>query len=145
MMASTSEPYKRLLDQLDSIPGIDITAAMLILAEIGPDPQEVFKTSARLCSWAGLSPRNDQSAGKISSKKIMPGNPYIKSILCQSAWAAVRSRNTPFAAWFWSRQAKIGTKKAIIGVSRRLLATIFVLLKNDRFYDSDIAMRSFSA
>ena len=145
VMASTSEPYKRLLDQLDSIPGIDITAAMLILAEIGPNPQEVFKTSARLCSWAGLSPRNDQSAGKISSKKIMPGNPYIKSILCQSAWAAVRSRNTPFGAWFWSRQAKIGTKKAIIGVSRRLLSTIFVLLKNDQFYDSDIAMRSFSA
>ena len=105
----------------------------------------VLSDITRLCSWAGLSPRNDQSAGKISSKKIMPGNPYIKSILCQSAWAAVRSRNTPFAAWFWSRQAKIGTKKAIIGVSRRLLATIFVLLKNDQFYDSDIAMRSFSA
>ena len=142
MMATTSEPYRRLLDQLDSIPGIDITAAMLILAEIGPNPQEVFKTSARLCSWAGLSPRNDQSAGKISSKKIMPGNPYIKSILCQSAWAAVRSRGTPFGAWFWSRQSKIGTKKAIIAVSRKILSTIFVLLKNDQFYDNDIAMSS---
>lgn len=143
MMATISEPYKKLLDQLDSIPGIDITAAMLILAEIGPNPQEVFKTSAHLCSWAGLSPRNDQSAGKISSKKIMPGNPYIKSILCQSAWAAVRSRNTPFGHWFWSHQGKLGKKKAIIAVSRKILSLIYCLLETDQFYDVEIAMKPY--
>ncbi len=145
MMATISEPYKKLLDQLDSIPGIDITAAMLILAEIGPVPQEVFPSSAHLCSWAGLSPRNDQSAGKISSKKIMPGNPYIKSILCQSAWAAVRSRNTPFGHWFWSHQGKLGKKKAIIAVSRKILALIYHLLQTDQFYDGEIAMKSYLA
>lgn len=145
MMATISEPYKKLLDQLDSIPGIDITAAMLILAEIGPVPQEVFPSSAHLCSWAGLSPRNDQSAGKISSKKIMPGNPYIKSILCQSAWAAVRSRNTPFGHWFWSHQGKLGKKKAIIAVSRKLLALIYHLLQTDQFYDGEIAMKPYLA
>ena len=143
MMATISEPYKKLLDQLDSIPGIDITAAMLILAEIGPVPQEVFPSSAHLCSWAGLSPRNDQSAGKISSKKIMPGNPYIKSILCQSAWAAVRSRNTPFGHWFWSHQGKLGKKKAIIAVSRKILALIYHLLQTDQFYDGEIAMKPY--
>ena len=145
MMATISEPYKKLLDQLDSIPGIDITAAMLILAEIGPVPQEVFPSSAHLCSWAGLSPRNDQSAGKISSKKIMPGNPYIKSILCQSAWAAVRSRNTPFGHWFWSHQGKLGKKKAIIAVSRKILALIYHLLQTDQFYDGEIAMKPYLA
>lgn len=143
MMATISEPYKKLLDQLDSIPGIDITAAMLILAEIGPNPQEAFKTSAHLCSWAGLSPRNDQSAGKISSKKILPGNPYIKSILCQSAWAAVRSRNTPFGHWFWARQGKLGKKKAIIAVSRKILSLIYHLFETDQFYDAEIAMKSY--
>lgn len=143
MMATISEPYKKLLDQLDSIPGIDITAAMLILAEIGPVPQEVFPSPAHLCSWAGLSPRNDQSAGKISSKKIMPGNPYIKSILCQSAWAAVRSRNTPFGHWFWSHQGKLGKKKAIIAVSRKILALIYLLLQTDQFYDSELALKPY--
>ena len=138
IMATTSDPYKRVLDQLDSIPGIDITASMLILAEIGPNPQEVFKTSGHLCSWAGLTPRNDQSAGKISSRKIMPGNPYIKSILCQCAWAVVRSRNNPFGKWFWSHQARLGKKKAITAVSRKILQLIYVLLKNDSFYDPDL-------
>ena len=143
MMASISQPYKKVLDQLDSIPGIDITAAMLILAEIGPSPQVPFKSSAHLCSWAGLSPRNDQSAGKISSRKIMPGNPYIKSILCQSAWAAVRTRNTPFGIWFWSHQGKIGKKKAIIAVSRKILALAYHLIATDQFYDNDIALKPF--
>ena len=145
MMATISKPYERALYQLDSIPGIDITAAMLIIAEIGPTPQEVFENSLRLCSWAGLSPRNDQSAGKISSRKIMPGNPYIKSILCQCAWAAVRSRNTPFAVWFWSHQGKLGKKKAIIAVSRKILSLIYTLLSTDQYYDNEIAMSRFSS
>lgn len=140
MMATISKPYERALYQLDSIPGIDITAAMLIISEIGPSPQEVFENSLRLCSWAGLSPRNDQSAGKISSRKIMPGNPYIKSILCQCAWAAVRTRNTPFSTWFWSHQGKLGKKKAIIAVSRKILSLIYTLLSTDQFYDNEIAM-----
>ena len=143
MMASISQPYKKVLDQLDSIPGIDITAAMLILAEIGPSPQVPFKSSAHLCSWAGLSPRNDQSAGKISSRKIMPGNPYIKSILCQSAWAAVRTRNNPFGIWIWSHQGKIGKKKAIIAVSRKILAIAYHLIATDQFYDNEISMKPF--
>ena len=145
MMTTISEPYKKLLDQLDSIPGIDTTAAILILAEIGPNPQDIFKSSAHLCSWAGLSPRNDQSAGKISSKKIMPGNPYIKSILCQSAWAAVRSRSTPFGRWFWSHQGKLGKKKAIIAVSRKILSLIYYLIQTDQFYSAEVAMRPYSA
>ena len=142
MMTAISQPYKKVLDQWDSIPGIDITAATLILAEIGPTPQEVFKNSAHLCSWAGLSPRNDQSAGKISSRKIMPGNPYIKSILCQCAWAAVRTRNTPFGRWFWSHQGKLGKKKAIIAVSRKILALAYHLIATDQFYDNEIAMHN---
>ena len=142
-MIEISAPYSRIIEQLDSITGIDITAAILILAEIGPNPQENFKTSSHLCSWAGLSPRNDQSAGKIKSQKILPGNPYIKSILCQSAWSAVRSRKSPFGAWFWSHQAKLGKKKAIVAVSRKILALIYLLISTDQFFDFDIAMRPY--
>lgn len=142
-MKEIAAPYSKIIDQMDSITGIDITAAILILAEIGPNPQENFKTSSHLCSWAGLSPRNDQSAGKIKSKKILPGNPYIKSILCQTAWAAVRSRKSPFGAWFWSHQGKLGKKKAIVAVSRKILSLIYHLISTDQFFDIDIAMRPY--
>ena len=63
-MKSMVEPYQKLIEQMDSIVGIDITASILILAEISDKPQAYFANSAKLCSWAGLSPRTDQSAGK---------------------------------------------------------------------------------
>lgn len=138
-MVDLSRPYQKTLDQFDSIPGIDVVASLAILAEISDTPQKNFKTSAHLNSWAGLSPRNDESAGKVKSRKVTHGNPYIKSILCQCAWSAVRCRNSTFANWFWSHQGKLGRKKAIIAVARKILALIFTLLKNDEFYDSKIA------
>lgn len=142
-MKDVASPYANIIEQLDSIVGIDITAALLILAEIGPAPQDNFKTSAQLCSWAGLSPRNDQSAGKIKSKKILPGNPYIKSILCQVSWSAVRTRKTPFGSWFWSNQGRLGKKKAIVAVSRKILSLIYYLLSTGQLYDNEVAMRPY--
>lgn len=142
-MQEVASPYQRIIEQLDSIVGIDITAAILILAEIGPTPQENFENSSRLSSWAGLSPRNDQSAGKIKSKKVLHGNPYIKSILCQVSWSAVRSRKSPFAKWFWSNQSRLGRKKAIIAVSRKILCLIYYLLSTGQFYDNEVAMRTY--
>jgi transposase len=144
-MEHLAAPYAKAIEQLDSIPGIDISAALAILAEISPTPQNSFETSAKLCAWAGLSPRNDESAGKIKSRKIMHGNPYIKSILCQIAWAAIRSRKTQLSAWFWSHQGKLGRKKAIIAVARKILALVYKLLKNDEFYDSNVALAAYSS
>ncbi len=91
----------------------------------------------RASSWAGLSPRNDESAGKIKSKKIMPGNPYVKSILCQVAWVAVKNRKTHLGVWFWSHQARIGKKKAIIAISRKILTLAYTLISNNTFFDND--------
>ena len=142
-MNEIAQPYAHIIEQLDSVIGIDITAALLILAEIGSDVQQNFKSSAHLCSWAGLSPRNDQSAGKIKSKKILPGNPHIKSILCQTAWVATRNRNNPFGRWFWANQGRLGKKKAIVAVSRKILSLIYHLLSTNQFYDNEVAMRPF--
>jgi transposase len=138
-MQEVALPYCSVIDSMDSIPGIDNSAALSILAEIGPSPINNFKTSGHICSWAGLSPRNDESAGKIKSKKILHGNPYIKSILCQVAWAAVRTRNSVFALWFWSHQGRLGRKKAIIAVSRKILSLIYILIQRGEKYSPDIA------
>lgn len=143
-MQELALPYKIQLEQLDSIPGIDITAALAIMAETSATPQNNFSSEKKLISWAGLSPRNDESAGKIKSRKITKGNPYIKSILCQVAWASVRCRNSSFANWFWSHQGKLGKKKVIIAVARRILALIYKLLKSGGFYDPMVASSQFN-
>lgn len=143
-MLELASPYKIQLDQLDSIPGVDVTASLAILAEIGATPQNSFSSEKKLISWAGLSPRNDESAGKIKSRKITKGNPYIKSLLCQVAWAAVRCRGSSFAVWFWSHQGRLGKKKAIIAVARKILALIYKLLKSGEFYDPIVASSQFN-
>jgi transposase len=119
---------------VDSIPGIDKTAATYILCEIGQD-MNPFPDAAHLCSWAGLSPGCNESAGKQKSTRINQGNPYIKTILCQCAWAVVKTRNTRIAKWFWSRQGRIGQKKCIIAVARKLLVYIYNILKTRMPYD----------
>lgn len=145
MIQEIAEPYQAVVEQLDSIPGVDTLAAYTIIAEISATPQRYFSTSAKLCSWAGLSPRNDESAGKVKSRKILHGNPYIKSILCQVAWASVRVRKSSFAVWFWSHQGKLGKKKAIIAVARKILTLSYKLLQSGEFYDSNIALKACSS
>jgi transposase len=139
MMKRICAPDQKQIEQLDSIPGIDISAALEIIAEISPEPQRYFSNSKKLCSWAGLAPRNDESAGKIKCAKIMPGNPRIKALLCQTAWVAVYARNSTFHTWFWKRQSRIGRKKAIIAVARKMLSLIYKLLASGGFYDPNMA------
>ncbi len=66
--------YHRQLEQLDGIPGISKTAAAAVLAEIGIDMAQ-FKTAEHICSWAGLSPGNNESAGKKSPPAYSMGIP----------------------------------------------------------------------
>ena len=72
----------------------------------------------------------------------MPGNQYIKTILCQAAWGAVKVRNSSFARWFWSHQGHIGQKKAIIAVSRKLLKMIYILLEKGQYYDPNYSVKA---
>ena len=136
-MQNASTPYKSFIALIDTIPGIDILAATYIIAEIGVDMSR-FKTVGHLVSWAGLCPRDDISAGKIKSKKIMKGNSYVKVILCQCAWAAVRTRNTRLSNWYWRNAKRLGEKKAIIAVARKLLCYIYYILSTGKPYDKEL-------
>jgi transposase len=133
-MRLLSQQFQEQLAIIDSVPGFDEESAIEIIAEISAAPQEHFSSGEKLCRWAGVTPRNDESAGKMKSRKTLHGNPYLKSILCQAAWAAVKVRNSPFHDWFWTHQYKLGQKKAIIAVSRKLLMLIYHLLNTGTAY-----------
>ena len=133
-MRLLSSPYQEELAIIDSVPGFDEESAMEIIAEISAEPPEYFSSAERLCSWAGVVPRNDESAGKIKSRKTLHGNRYVKAILCQAAWAAVRTRHSPFHDWFWVHRPKLSQKKAIIAVARKLLKLFYHLLNTRQFY-----------
>jgi transposase len=81
------QPHYRLLEHLATLPGISELSAALILAEIGTD-MDVFESSKHLTSWAGLTPANNESAGKKKSVRISRAGQFLKPLLVQCALAA---------------------------------------------------------
>ena len=126
--------HSEALALLCSIPGIDVTAASAIIAEIDTN-MEFFPSSQHICSWAGLSPGNNESAGKRKSCHITKGNPYLKSMLCEIAWVIAGKRNTYLANWYWRLKSQKGAKRATIALARKILVVIFNMLKNLVPYD----------
>jgi len=122
------EQFSEAMSLLCSIPGIDIIAASAIIAEIGVDMSK-FPTSEHICSWAGLAPGNNESAGKRKTASITKGNPYIKSMLCEVSWVIAGKRNTYLSGWYWRIKQQKGAKRGIIALARKNLVIIYTLLK----------------
>jgi transposase len=119
-------PHEAALQLLMTIPGIDQLAAAKLLVEIGVD-MAAFGNAGRLCKWAGVCPGNDESAGKRRRGDTAPGNRYVRALLCQIAWAAVRT-TSQFKSRFQSLVGRRGTKRAIVAIGHKVLKTVFVLL-----------------
>ena len=112
---------------LKTLPGISEIAAMTIIAETGGD-MSVFENSGKITGWAGLRPRNDESAGKYKSTATTKGNKYLRSILVQCAWAASRMKGSYFKEKFARLAMRKPRKKALIGIARKLLVVIWNVL-----------------
>src|SRR6202043_2245484 len=108
------EPFRTTIQLLITIPGVSELSACVILAEIGHDMNR-FPTAAHLISWAGLCPKNDESAGKRRSTRMRKGAPWLKTILVQCARAAARKKASYFQVQYHRLRARRGDKKAKIG------------------------------
>jgi transposase len=85
------DPFRSQVDQLTSIPGVGEQVARTLIAELGVNMKQ-FPSAAHLVSWAGLCPGLKESAGKRQSSRIRKGAPWLKPVLVQAAWAAVRRK-----------------------------------------------------
>ena len=126
--------FEKAIDLLDSIPGIDLKAAYTILAEISSNMSS-FPTAQHICAWAGLAPGNHQSAGKTKKQRITQGNNYLKNILCEVAWVIASHKDQYLSGWYWRLKQRIGSKRAIIALARKLLVIIYTMLKTSSLYD----------
>lgn len=123
------EPIRERAQILTTMPGISDIAAQTIVAEIGVDMSR-FPTSAHLVSWAGLCPRNDESAGKRRSTRVRKSANWLKTMLVTAAWAAVRKKESYLRAQFLRIKARRGAKKAIIAVAASMLTGIYFMLRD---------------
>ena len=137
-----AEKFLPQIDLVLTVPGIQTFSAIAIIAEIGTD-MSVFETSRHLCSWAGLTPQNDQSAGKKKTTRISRAGVYIKPLLVQCALAAVKSNEHPEVKnRYQAIKKRRGHKKAIIAIARMMLTAIYNILKKNEPYNAELYRQS---
>jgi transposase len=126
-------PFTAAVERLTTIPGVDQRTAESIIAEIGTD-MERFPTADHLASWAGMSPGNDQSAGKRRSGRTTKGDRWLRQTLTQAAWAASHTKATYLSAQYHRLAARRGRKRAIVALGHTLLTIIYYVLKRQTTY-----------
>ena len=142
LILSTAEKYIPKINLICTVPGMAAFSAISVIGEIGVD-MSVFPTSKHLCSWAGLTPQNDQSAGKKKTTRISRAGAYIKPLLVQCALNAVRCKANPEIAHRYNALKKRrGHKKAIIAIARMLLTAIYNILKKHEPYNAELYRKS---
>jgi len=132
-VGSLLEPFRAKAELLTTVPGVSDIVAQVILSEIGLDMSR-FATAGHLISWAGLCPRNDESAGKRRSTRLRMGAPWLKTTLVGAAWSATRTKNSYLRAQFMRIKSRRGPKKAIMAVAASILTAAYYMLRDNVAY-----------
>ena len=143
LILALANPYQQEISIILTAPGFKNTfTAIGIISEIGTN-MEAFPSAKHLCSWAGLTPTNDESAGKKKSVRVSKAGCYIKPLLVQCANAAIKSKKHPEIRDRYLRiKKRRGHKKSIIAIARMLLTALYHMLKNGENYNSDLYQKS---
>jgi len=128
------QPYRRQLDLLTEIPGVDWTLAAVIIAELGVD-MRVFASASQLACWTGVAPGNNESAGKRRSGRITKGNVHLKTALVEAAQASTRAKGTYLRDKFYRLKARRGAKRAVIAIAHKILVAVYHMLSRQVSYN----------
>jgi len=126
-------PFRTAVDLIKSIPGFNDLGAHVVVSEIGIDMSR-FPSAAHLISWAGICPRNDESAGKRRSNRLRKGAPWLKTTVVQCSWAGIKKKGSYVQAQYHRIKARRGPKKAIMAVAASILTAIYHMLKDGTMY-----------
>ena len=126
------KPYYEFVEFVSSMPGMTELSSTIILAEIGIN-MDIFDDVKHLCSWCGLSPANNESAGKKKSVRIAKAGAYLKPMMVQCALAAIKNKKEPYFAIKYGRiKKRRGHKKAIIAIARMMMVCIYHMVSEKK-------------
>jgi len=135
---SLAEQFRPQFELVMTVPGIQLFSAISVIAEIGVD-MSVFPTAKHLCSWAGLVPQNNESAGKKKTTRVSRAGAYIKPLLVQCALTVSNSDKHPeIKSRYLALKKRHGHKKAIIAICRILLTAIYAILQKAEAYNPNV-------
>lgn len=135
-------PFRDIVEWVKGIPGLSDIGVPALLGEIGVDMTK-FKTHRHILSWARICPRLDQSAGKVHSTRTPKGAVWLKTLLIQAAWAAIKTKDSYLRAQFLRLRARRGAKKAIGAVAASILTAAYYVIR-DRVPYRDLGAQYFS-
>jgi len=125
---------------LASVPGFGDVVSAAWLAEIGPAPHRWFASCGKLASWVTLCPGNNISARKRKHGRTGDAGTYIKPVLIQAAWNAIRAKGRLQARYhrlvrrFGGEKNPAAKKKAITAIAHTLLKIAYQVLKSGQPY-----------
>lgn len=124
------------LENLQTIPGVKERSATSIIAETGTDMSH-FQTPKKLVSWVGLRPRNEESAGKIKSRRITHGNKFLRKTMIECAWASSRTKGSFFEEFSYRQctQRRKNRMKVQVAIARKMIVAVWYILKDRVTYN----------
>lgn len=126
------KPYYEFVEYVSTMPGMTELSSTIILSETGVD-MSVFEDAKHLCSWCGLAPANNESAGKKKSVRIAKAGAYLKPMMVQCTLAAIKSKKDPyFANKYQPLKHRRGSKKAIIAIARMMMGCIYHMVSEKK-------------
>jgi len=132
-LAQLMKPHEDVLKRLDEIPGIHQVAAQSVISHIGITLNE-FASEAAFCSWAGLCPGNNESAGKRKSGRHFVRSHPFKTIMIEIAWAAIKKKASYYKEKYYRLKARLGAKKAITAIAHRIAKAIYHVIKDEQSF-----------
>lgn len=142
-IAKAVTPFRGVIERLKEVPGLSDISAPALVAEIGLDMSR-FPTAGHLVSWARLCPRMAESAGKVLSTRSLKSSAWVKTLLIQAAWCAMRTHKSYFRAQYFRLRARRGAKKAIGAVAASLLTVVYHMILNGEPY-KDLGFNHFDS
>lgn len=129
MTALCQEWFPQELGNLQTIPGVKERSATSIIAEVGTD-MDHFQTPKKLVSWVGLRPRNEESAGKIKSRRITHGNKFLRKTMIECAWGSARTKDSFFAGFSYRQcvERRKNRMKVQVAIARKMLVAVWYIL-----------------
>ena len=135
MTALCMEWFPQEVENLQTIPGVKERSATSIIAEIGTDMTH-FQTPKKLVSWAGLRPRNEESAGKIKARGITHGNRFVRKTMIECSWGAARMKDSFFAEFSYRQciERRKNKMKVQVAIARKILVAVWYVLSQGTQY-----------
>lgn len=127
-----------------SIPGVGDRAAFTLMAFLGDGSR--FRNASQVSNYAGLIPSVYVSGDVIHYGRIVKrGCRQIKRIVIQCAWGLINSSHGGAIKEFYEKlRSRIGYKKSVVAVARKILETFYAMLKSGELY-RDIPERVLNA